>query len=43
MNELKNNYADLNYDSLRVAAEPFAEMATKAKAASTGKQKVKIR
>ena len=43
MNELKNNYADLNYDSLRVEAEPFAEMATKAKAASTGKQKVKIR
>jgi hypothetical protein len=43
MNELKNNYSDLGYDSLRVEAEPFTEMAVRAKAASTGKQKIKLR
>jgi hypothetical protein len=43
MNELKNNYADLPYESLRVEADPFAEMAARATAASTGKQKIKLR
>jgi predicted Zn-dependent protease len=43
MNELKNNYARLDYESLRVEAEPFDEMAARAKAASAGKQKIKLK
>jgi len=43
MNELKNNYPDLRFETLKIEADPFAEMAAKAKAVSTGKQKVKIR
>jgi len=43
MNELKNNYADLRYESLKAEADPFAQMAARAAVASTGKQKIKLR
>jgi hypothetical protein len=42
MNELKNNYSDLDYPSLRVGADSFEAMAAKAQDASPVKRKVKV-
>ena len=43
MNELKNNYADLDYASLRVGDDAFGPMAARVKDAAAPKRKVKVR
>lgn len=42
MNELKNNYAGLDYAGLRTGGESFVEMEKKVQAASPAKRKVKV-
>jgi hypothetical protein len=42
MNELRNNYAGLDYASLRVGGDTFAGMAARVKEATATKRKVKV-
>ena len=42
MNELKNNYRDLDFDSLRTNADEFARMKTAVKRATSQKRKLKV-
>ena len=43
MNELKNNYSELDYSQLRTNQTAYAAIADKVRAASEAKRKIKVR
>ena len=42
MNELKNNYRDLDYSTVKIQEEPFKAIQEKVKAATPGKKRIRV-
>ena len=43
MNEIRNNYANLNYSNLRVGEDEYRRIAKLVKEGSSGKRKITVR